>query len=281
MKHLFLTLCIGFGLFLTYACTNDESVNKESFVIPEKLTVAGKIGDIFEVPVRFTSNQISKLIITKYIDGVKSENYSKEVSVSGTSEPYLFSQLIEAGDEEGVLVYTLSGYNNSGGLIDASDITVSVTLGGVPLLVRYDWKLMSQTTGGDDTTVGTLTDNVYRFNKDYTWQFDWGEEPTLTEELRQYCSWKIGGTESQVDSLYLVYFNFLAAVPTLEGYKVTKLEGDELWLETTMDLSWLGLSAETPVIEKYTAVIRSADFTPYRNRNGANYNWGDCQPGNY
>lgn len=281
MKYLFWTLCIGLCFLFAYSCMDDDSVSEESKVIPEKTTVAGKIGDVFEILVCFGSDEISQLVITKSIDGVKSDDYIKEVTVKGTSETYLFSQLIEAGDEEGILVYTLSGYDRSKNLIDASDIKVSVTLGGMPLLVKYDWKLMWQTTSGDDTTISTLTDNIYRFNKDYTWQFDWGEAPTLTEELRQYCSWKIGGSESQVDSLYLVYFNFLAAVPTLEGYKVIKLEGDELWIETTMDLSWLGLSEETQVIEKYTAVVRSSDFTPYRNRNAGNYTWGDCQPGTY
>jgi len=273
---------VGLGLATLLACEEDSSIAIESKVALDKTTTSGKIGDVITANVTLKGRDVQKLVVTKSINGVPAPDFSVEIPLTAGNDSYPFSQMILAGDEEGTLVYTFSGFNGSGALIDASDLAVSVRLSGVPLLTRYDWRLAQQITGGDNTLTDAMRDNVYRLNADYSWQYDWGASgPTNFEDLNQYCAWKIIGNESQVDSIYLIKFGFLAATPTLEGYKVTKLEGEDLWLETTMDLSWLGLSAETPVIEKYIGIAKSSDFTPYRGANPADYSWGNCTPGAY
>lgn len=278
-KIIVCTLCMVFAIF---SCAKNESIHVDSSVTLDKLTASGKIGDTIKTRVNFTNNSIAKLVITKSIDGITNTDYKTEITVNGTSSGYDFSQMILSGDENGSLVYTFSGYDAGGKLIDASDLVVSVSLSGYPLLTKYDWKLTAETVDGTNTVNDKLWDNVYRLNPDYSWQYDWGASgPVNLEELNQYCSWKIIGSESKVDSLSFIKFGFLSTTPVYDTWKVAKLEGEDLWLSTTMDLSWLGLSAETPIVQRYVAIPKTADFTPYRGQNAADYNWAPCNPGTY
>lgn len=282
MKNKFIILFIGicFSILFT-TCEEDNNINIPSKVILDKLTTKGKIGDEITARVTFASDEINKLVVTKTIDGQEVADYRAEVSVTSASDKYEFVQMILAGDEKGTLVFTFSGYNAKDECLDASDLTVTVELSGTPLLLKYDWRLTRQSLDGDNGTTDAMTNNVYRFNDDYSWELDFGSDPTIGEILSQYCAWKIAGNESKIDSIYLVKFNFLAEVPTFEGYKVLKLEGEDLWIETTMDLSWAGYSKETKVEERYVAVPKSPNFSPYGNEPAENYNWGPCTPGEY
>lgn len=62
--------------------------------------------------------------------------------------------------------------NNS--VVDAADLVLTVELAQIPLLLKYDWVLASQTIKGEDTATPDLKDDIHRFNSDLTWQVDWG-----------------------------------------------------------------------------------------------------------
>ncbi len=274
-------LCL---LFVTYSCQKDESIHIDSKVILDKLLFSGYTGDTIKAKVTFGNADIKKLEVTKWVNGNQVSGYKIDIPVNNVSDTYDFEQEIEVGDEEGTLVYTFSGYNASEELIDASDLAVSVTLNDYGRLCKFDWKLTEQTTNGDNTTTSAMLDNVYRLNKDLSWEYDWGDPSGAgLDVLNQYCAWKYIGNELKADSIYLIKFGFLSATPTIEKYQVIKLDDANLWIQTYLDLSWLGppYTATTPVVEKYVAVPKTSDFTPYRGSNPANYNWGPCTPGEY
>lgn len=271
-------------LFLLFSCENNESIYRDSKVILDKLLFSGYTGDTIKATVTYGSADIKKLVITKWVNGEQVPGYEIIVPVNSTSDTYEFEQEIAVGDEEGTLIYTFSGYNAEDKLVDASDLAVSVTLTDFGRLSKFDWKLTEQTTNGDNTTTDAMLDNVYRLNSDLSWEYDWGDPAGAGwDVLNQYCAWKYIGTELKADSIYLIKFGFLSVTPTIDKYEVLRLDDFNLWIQTFMDLSWLGdpYTAETPVVEKYVAIPKSSDFTPYRGENPANYNWAPCLPGNY
>jgi hypothetical protein len=271
-------------LIFFFSCEKDESIHHDSKVILDKLLFSGYTGDTIKATVTFGSPAIKKIVITKWVNGEQISDYRIEVSVNNISEVYEFQQEIAVGDEEGTLIYTFSGYDEDNKLIDASDLAVSVTLTDFGRLCKFDWKLTEQTTNGENTTSSEMLDNVYRLNNDFSWEYDWGDPAGAGwDVLNQYCAWKYIGTELKADSIYLIKFGFLSTTPTIDKYKVLKLDDTSLWIQTFMDLSWLGdpYTAETPVVEKYVAIPKSPDFTPYRGENPANYSWAPCTPGNY
>ncbi|MDD2512182.1 MAG: hypothetical protein PHS71_02895 [Proteiniphilum sp.] len=280
-------ILIGFlsSMLLTlFSCGKDESIHQESKVKLEKLFFAGYTGDTIRTTVTFGSGEITKMVITKWVNGEQLPGFEIDVPVNSITDTYDFEQLIAVGDEEGTLVYTFSGYDVQDKLIDASDLVVSVTLTDFGRLSKFDWKLTGQTTNGDDTTTDEMLDNVYRLHSDLSWEYDWGDPAGAGfDVLNQYCAWKYIGTELKADSIYLIKFGFLSGTPTIDKYAVLRLDDAGLWIQTFMDLSWLGdpYTEETPVMEKFVAIPKSSDFTPYRGENPANYNWATCTPGNY
>jgi hypothetical protein len=285
MKNVFKIFgCILCTLPVFFSCEKDESIHLSSKVVLDKLSFKGYTGDTIRTTVTYKSADIKKLVITKSVNGEKVPGYETDITVNSISDNYIFKQEILVGDEEGTLVYTFSGYDSSNKLVDASDLAVAVTLTDFGRLCKFDWKLTEQTTNGSSTTTTEMLDNVYRLNKDLSWEYDWGDHAGAGwDVLNQYCSWKYIGSELKADSVYLVKFGFLATTPSIDKYKVIKLDDTNLWIQTFMDLSWLGdpYTAQTPVIEKYVAIPKSSNFTPYRGENAANYNWAPCHPGSY
>lgn len=285
MKNRFIIIgCISSILLLFFSCEYNDSISRNSDVILDKLLFSGYTGDTIKATVTFGSDDIKKLIITKWVDGQQVPEYMISVPVNNTSDSYQFKQEIVVGDEEGALIYTFSGYADEDELVDVSDLAISVTLTDFGRLYKFDWKLTEQTTNGNNSTTNAMLDNVYRLNNNLSWQYDWGDPAGAgMDVLNQYCAWKYVGTELKVDSIYLIKFGFLSNIPTINKYKVLKLDNLSLWIQTFMDLSWLGdpYTVETPVIEKYVAIPKSTTFTSYRGKNPENYTWASCTPGGY
>ncbi|MCE5180039.1 MAG: hypothetical protein LLF81_12955 [Porphyromonadaceae bacterium] len=276
--------CISCMLLMFFSCERDESIKHNSEVILDKLLFSGYTGDMIRANVTYGNSDIKKLVITKWVNGEQVPGYEINVPVNSVSDTYEFEQEIEVGDEEGTLIYTFSGYSKENKLIDASDLAISVTLTDFGRLSKFDWRLTEQTTNGDDTTTDAMLDNVYRLNNDLSWEYDWGDPAGAgMDVLNQYCAWKYVGTDLKADSIYLIRYGFLSNTPTIDKYAVLRLDDANLWIQTFMDLSWLGdpYTEETPVIEKFVAVPKSSGFTPYRGENPANYSWASCTPGNY
>lgn len=271
-------LIIGF-----LSCGKDEKAN-ESIVVLEKTLYSGFTGDTIKMNVTAEGERIRKIIVTKWRSGVHESDYELNIPFSDLKDGYHFNQEIEIGDEEGVLVYLFSGYDDANEFIDASELVVSVTLTDLGRLLRYDWRLNEELTNGDDTMKEEKKDDVYRLNKDFSWEFDWGNPAGAgLDVLNQYCAWKYIGTELKADSIHFIKYGFLSTVPVIDKYEVLKLDDDNLWIQTFMDLSWLGepYTEETPVIQKFIAAPKTSDFTPYRGENIEDYNWASCEPGTY
>jgi hypothetical protein len=66
-------------------------------------------------------------------------------------------------------------------------------------------------------------------------------------------------------------------------YNVLQLSDRKMILESYQDLSGLGdgYSSNERVLEVYTPVSKTEDFTPYRGQNPDNYIVASCNPGSY
>ena len=92
----------------------------------------------------------SKIVVKKSISRKEVVDYKKELNVKDIEFPYTFQEEVVAGDETGVVVYSFYGMNANNLLVDASDLVLTVDLAEVPLLLKYDWKLVQQIIQGED-----------------------------------------------------------------------------------------------------------------------------------
>lgn len=271
--------------FVIMACS-DDSEKSSGCMNLSALSASVKIGDYLSVNLSLNKeNEIQKIVIKKTIDGKAVASYQKELNVKDLTFPYTFKEEIIAGDETGVLVYSFYGLDTSGQQVDASDIVVSVELAQLPLFLKYDWGLLSQTIQGSDFAEAYMKDDVYRFNPDMSWELDWGDIKSAgaLETLDSYCAWKAIMTGATVDSIYMIKYNiFSPKSPVVTKYKVLKLENRELILESRQDLSFLpGFAKDEKVTDKFQPISKSDDFTPYRGANPDSYFVESCNPGSY
>lgn len=260
MKKTFFAL-LSMPLMLALAsCSKEESMHTASLVQLDKLYVEGSTGDLVTARVTFASNSITKLVITKVVNGVAQPTAVQEIDITDTSTSYLFQASIALGDEKGTLVYTFAGFDKNNQQIDASDLKVKVNLSLINILSAYDWQMSEEfwTVYGDITRPDQL-DDINRFNENGSWQFDWGT--TLStgqlETLYKTVSWRIVGDATQIDSLYLTRYNVMDASQTAieKGFKVIKIDDKSLWLQS-------GFFLADDLIDKYKAIPRSPGFTP-------------------
>jgi hypothetical protein len=266
-------LCIALG----FVSCNKDSEDPSTLSL-DRTEVAGNVGDNFTVRVTATGDEITTVKVTKLKNGAPDASFTT-VTGTITNATYEYSGMIVEGDEDGALVYTFTGYNGAGTQVDAVDLTVTVTLAGVALLTKYDWKKVDEIWGEEyGSVVGDYQlDDVNRFNKNYSWEFDWGDilSSGQLETINQYCAWKTTGTTSNVETLSLIKFGFGATEPTITEYTVDKLDAENLWI------SYYEPFFDVDITEKFVAVPKSPTFTPYRGQTASNYNWGTCTPGSY
>ncbi len=197
-----------------------------------------------------------------------------------------FREEVIAGDETGVVVYSFYGMNANNLLVDASDLVLTVDLAEVPLLLKYDWKLVQQIIQGEDWATPDLKDDVYRFNPDLTLEWDWGTVFSAVglEKLNACCSWDVDQAGAKVEYLYMVKYSvFNTASPMITKYKVVQLADRKMILESHQNLAGLGpdFSTDEVVMETYEPVSKTDDFIPYRGENPDNYIIDTCNPGSY
>jgi hypothetical protein len=269
------------GLFLALgiiSCNKDEK--DPSTLSLDNTEVTGNVGDNFTVKVTTTGDEITTVKVTKFLDGTADADFT---TVSGTivNATYEYSGTIVDGDEDaGALRYTFTGYNAAGATVDAADLTVTVTLAGVALLTKYDWKKVDEIWGKYGSVVDDyLLDDVNRFHKNYSWEFDWGDvlSPDQLETINQYCAWKTTGTSSNVTTLSLIKFGFFATNPTIIEYTVDKLDAENLWISYKN----FDFGEEVVIVEKFVAIPKAPTFTPYRGKTASDYTWATCTPGSY
>jgi hypothetical protein len=114
---------------------------------------------------------------------------------------------------------------------------------------------------------------VYRFNTDYSWQFDWADVIPANPSIS--CAWKLNEAG---DTLTFIRYNLMdVGTRNDEVWEVIKLEGDDLWLK--METDFFG---PLLVEQRYVRKPRSSDFTPNRGvENPDDYVSPNCIPGSY
>ena len=166
-KNLFIPFVLGIMLSVIIAC-NDESGSGTALTL-SSYEGKVKIGDMASVQISLSDPEsFSKIVVKKSISRKEVVDYKKELNVKDIEFPYTFQEEVVAGDETGVVVYSFYGMNANNLLVDASDLVLTVDLAEVPLLLKYDWKLVQQIIQGEDWATPDLKDDVYRFNPDLT-----------------------------------------------------------------------------------------------------------------
>lgn len=285
-KLVFFPVLLAALIILAVIGCNDGNEKSSGLLKLSAEQASLQIGDKLSVDIALAqTDKLRTIVVKKTIDGKEVSSYKRELNVGELSFPYKFTEEVVGGDEKGILVYSFYGIDGSGEVVDASDVVVTVALAELPLLLKYDWSLLSQTIQGDDYAEPYMKDDIYRFNPDLSWELDWGDVKSAgaLETLDSYCAWKAICTGAVVDSLYMIKYNvFAPGTPVITKYKVLKLENRELILESRQDLSFLpGFAADEKVTEKFQPVSKSDDFTPYRGANPDNYIVGSCNPGSY
>jgi len=272
--------------FVLASCDKDTTSGTTNNLTLSQYSAKVEIGEILSLDVNLANpSGIEKIDVKKSQEGKPLDGYSFQIPVAGTSFPYKFNQEIVAEDVNGVTVYSFYAKNASGNDVDAADFVMEVALAQIPLLVKYDWKLVTQIIKGEDLATEDLTDDIHRFNPDLTWEVDWGTvySAAQLETLKSYCAWQPVMNGSVVDSLYTVSYNvFSPSKPSITRYKVLQLSDRTLKLESHQNLSAFGdYSTDEIVVETYEAISKTDDFTPYRNQIPENYYIEACDPGSY
>ena len=165
-KIIFISIVLGMISSLIISCKNDDK-GQTGLLTLSTLEGKIKIGDYVSVELSLPHpDLISKIVVKKSIEGKEVSSYLKELNVRELSFPYTFTEEIIAGDENGILVYSFYGMDENNSVVDAADLVLTVELAQIPLLLKYDWVLASQTIKGEDTATPDLKDDIHRFNSD-------------------------------------------------------------------------------------------------------------------
>lgn len=282
MKRILSPLFVFLLLILIASCSDDEKTNT-SLLNLDKTKASVQIGDVFNVTISFENKDNFKTVkVVKAIGGKVVADYDRVIDVSTISNPYKFEENVVNGDEAATVVYSFYGLDTSGKQLDAMDLVLNVDLAYEPLLLKYDWSLISQLIAGYEFAEEPQKDDVYRFNADKSWQLDWGTKFSngALETLNSYCAWKPIGASAKMDSIYMIKYNIFGGPAEITKYKVLKMENKEMILETRQDWSWLGLATDEKVIEKYETKSKLPSFNPYGDQD-ASYVIPACHPGSY
>lgn len=282
MKRILNSLFVFLLLMLIASCSDDEKTSP-SLLNLSKTQASVQIGDVFDVELSFENKDNFKTIkVIKAINGQVVTSYNRVIDVSTISNPYKFEENVVNGDEVATVTYSFYGLDASGKQLDAMDCILNVKLAYEPLLVKYDWGLVSQLIAGYEFAEDHAKDDVYRFNADKSWELDWGakKSPAALETLNSYCAWKPIVNGAKMDSIYMIKYNIFGGPADITKYKVLKMENKEMILETRQDWSWLGLATDEKVTEKYETKSKSPSFNPYGDAD-ASYVIPACNPGSY
>lgn len=282
MKRILNPLFVFLLLMLIASCSDDEKTNTNLLNL-SKTQASVQIGDVFDVDLSFENKDNFKTVkVIKAINGKVVADYNRVIDVATISNPYKFEENVVNGDEVATVTYSFIGLDASGKQLDAMDCLLNVELAYEPLLVKYDWSLISQLIAGYEFAEEPQKDDVYRFNADKSWELDWGTKYSSggLEVLNSYCAWKPIMNGAKMDSIYMIKYNIFGGPADITKYKVLKMEKKEIILETRQDWSWLGLAADEKVTEKYETKSKLSSFNPYGDAD-ASYVIPACNPGSY
>lgn len=288
-KKLILTLfsCIMVVSTMIISCDDNNSYQRPDIVqlSAKKLTV--KVDEELSVEITLADqSQIKTILVEKTREGKKVEDFSPvRLDVSAIQFPYTFTDIVTMEDEEGIPVYSFYGLDANDNIIDTTDLVVNIEVTQLKRLQKFDWKITAQVIAGKNIFIDDpnheASDNTFRYNADWSWEYDWGTKTGL-EVLNATCAYKIIGTENRIDSIYTIHYSiFDPNTPVVTKYKVGKIDEATLELESIQDLSAFDYSSEELVIDKFIAVPKSSNFIPYRGSDPAGYVIPSCNPGSY
>lgn len=286
-RILMLFSCIMVISAMIISCDDNNSYQKMDIVqlSAKKLTV--KVDEELSVAITLSDqNQIKTILIEKTRDGKKAEDFIPvKLDVATIKFPYTFTDIATMEDEEGIPVYSFYGLDANGNVVDVTDLIVNIEVTQLKRLQKFDWEITAQVIAGKNIFIDDpnheASDNTFRYNADWSWEYDWGTKVGL-EVLNATCAYKIIGTENKIDSIYTISYSiFDPNTPVVTKYKVGKLDETTLELESIQDLSAFDYSSEELVIDRFVAVPQSSSFVPYRGSNPADYIIPSCNPGSY
>lgn len=277
-----LILCSCLALVIgILSCDDNDSYHKKDIVQLSTKEVTARVDDEFSVQIDLADKRtIHTIEVKKTRSGKNAEDFTPVIlNVENIQFPYLFKDVVKIEDEEGVLVYSFYGLDADGNQVDATDLLLKVELVDLKRLLKFDWLHKSYTEDGVEkinTEYAEFADDIYRFNADYSWQCDWGENAFLAT-LVSFCAWKPIGTEERLEFIHTIKYGLSPSwtwEKEITEYEVVSFDKKELTLKTVN-------AKGVEVREVFSAVPRSSSFTPYRGADPAGYYVADCNPGSY
>lgn len=267
------------------SCGKDNEVVSHLLTLSE-YSASVSIGEDVAVGVNLSNpSAVSYIDVRKAIAGQIVEDFSDRINVAGSTFPFNYIYQVQPEDAAGVTVCSFYAQDASGQQLDAADLVMEVAIAQIPLLLKYDWQMVSQIIKGEDLAKEYMKDDLFRYNPDLTWEKDWGSVISVDgmETLDATCAWKAVMDGARIDSIYTVKYNiFSPGIPVITGYKVLQCENRKLVLESHQDLSFVaGYDKDERVVETFEAVSQTDDFTPYRGSDPASYFIENCNPGSY
>lgn len=284
MKKSTLTSILFFcmaSVIMNTSCDDNNSFQKKNKVELSTTEVTAQVDDEFSVDINLIDKaNIQSIQVTKTRNGKEAEDFTPIVlNVSNMQFPYTFKDMVNIEDEEGIVVYSFSGLDANNKQIDATDLLVKIEFVDLKRLLKFDWLQKSYMENGIEMITGDyaeFADDVYRYNEDYSWQCDWGENAFLGT-LVSNCAWKSIGTYERIDSLYTIKYGLSSSwtwEKEITKYEVVEFNKKELILKT---INGKGIE----IREVFSAIPKSSSFTPYRGANPSGYYVADCKPGSY
>lgn len=272
--------CLAF-VFAVMSCDDNDSFHKKDIVQLSTKEVTAEVDAEFSVDINLADKgAIHSILVKKTRSGKVAEDFiTVTLDVANTVFPYTFKDVVKIEDEEGIPVYSFYGLDAAGNQVDATDLLLKVELVDLKRLLKFDWLQKSYIENGTEminTDYSEFADDIHRFNADYSWQCDWGQNAFLGT-LVSNCAWKYIGTEEKIDSIYTIKYGLSASwtwEKEITKYEVVEFGKKELSLKTTN-------AAGVDVKEVFSAVAKSSSFTPYRGADPNGYYVADCNPGSY
>lgn len=256
---LILAICI-MGISTLTSCEKDKGDPNQPVLrlTPEKVT--GKSGRTVEATL-FIQAPNGPGKITMY----KTVNLQRDNSFGGTGT--ITAQPQNTGDDTYVYTFTyqlqddevdqLVGINfrfeDSKGLAEEKDLTVSTTTSGQQIIYGRRWMLKSRLWTSVSPAVEDMQDcekdNVFIWRSDSTYTVNFGTAACTFDGFNVFDRWELSEDEKTLTQEY--YSLFDPSNRTVETYKVRSLSSERMVLEQLIDLTIFGLTDKEVFVSTY------------------------------
>jgi len=253
-----LILAVAATLFFS-SCKKETAVDSSQPVISlSTYKFLGKSQQEMTVTVTINApNGIAAFKITKGVNLKADTSFGTNglmtvAAASGSSFTYVFKYILSP-DEVDKLVGFNFRVEDSKGLAAEKDFTLNTTVSGAQLLFSYRWNLKSiiwKSSLPVEAIRNDEKDNSFLFNRDSTVTIDYGTVKGIFDGFRVYEKWTLSPDEKVFT---LIWRNVFTAVKTTEVYDVTTLIKDKLVMNTFLDLSAFGATANELFEYTYTS----------------------------